>query len=69
MSNGFLPFIHTRYSKAWFGADRRVKLGDMEVSAPAEMEAYLKRAYYDYYHYPPVNKRVPGHSPDADGVF
>lgn len=69
MSNGFLPFIHTRYSKAWFGADRRVKLGDMEVSAPVEMEAYLKRAYYDYYHYPPVNKRVPGHSPDADGVF
>lgn len=69
MSNGFLPFIHTRYSKAWFAADSRVKLGEMEVSAPAEMEAYLKRAYYDYYHFPPVNKRVPGHSPDADGVF
>lgn len=69
MSNGFLPFIHTRYARAWFAESSTVKLGDMEVSAPADVKAYLKRAYYDYYHYPPVNKRVPEHSPDADGVF
>lgn len=69
MSNGYLPFIHTRYSREWFAGCSILPLGDMEVCAPADVKAYLKRAYYDYYHYPPVNKRVPGHSPEADGIF
>lgn len=69
MSNGFLPFIHTRYSREWFDGSSQVQLGELTVSAPKDVEAYLKRAYYDYYHYPPVNKRVPEHSPEADGVF
>ncbi len=69
MSNGYLPFIHTKYQKEWFDSCTRVSLGELMVSAPADIEAYLKRAYYDYYHYLPMEKRVPGHSPDADGVF
>ena len=66
MSNGFLPFIHTRYSREWFQGGNRMKLGDMEARVPADAEAYLKRAYY---HYPPMCKRIPEHSPDAEGVF
>lgn len=69
MSNGFLPFIHTRYSREWFTGNHRMKLGSVMVPVPSDVEAYLKRAYYDYYHYLPMNKRVPEHSPDADGVF
>ena len=69
MSNGFLPFIHTRYSCKWFETSSVVQLGEMQVQAPADVEAYLKRAYYDYYHYPPVDKRIQEHSPDAKGVF
>ncbi len=69
MSNGFLPFIHTRYSREWFQGGNRMKLGDMEARVPADAEAYLKRAYYEYYHYPPMCKRIPEHSPDAEGVF
>lgn len=69
MSNGFLPFIHTRYSREWFEGERRLRLGDVEACVPADVEAYLKRAYYDYFHYPPINKRIPEHSPEADGVF
>ncbi|MCC8067713.1 MAG: LicD family protein [Clostridiales bacterium] len=69
MSNGFLPFIHTRYSREWFDSCSLVKLGELTVCAPSDVTAYLKRAYYDYYHYPPISKRVPEHSPDADGVF
>ena len=69
MSNGFLPFIHTRYSQEWFETRSIIKFGEMEVSAPADIKAYLKRAYYDYYHYRPMNTRIPQHSPEADGVF
>lgn len=69
MSNGFLPFIHTRYAKEWFTGKNTMKLGEYDVIVPSDVHAYLKRAYYDYYHYPPVEKRIPGHSPEADGVF
>lgn len=69
MSNGFLPFIHTRYAKEWFTGNDTMKLGAYDVIVPSDVPAYLKRAYYDYYHYPPMNKRVPGHSPESDGVF
>ncbi len=69
MSNGFLPYIHTRYQREWFETGRSIRLGELMVSAPADVKAYLKRAYYDYYHYPPVCKRVPEHSPEAEGVF
>lgn len=68
MSNGYLPFIHTRYSREWFSGCSILPLGDRNVCAPRDVKAYLKRAYYDYYHYPPVNKRVPEHSPDAEGI-
>ncbi len=63
MSNGFLPFIHTRYDRAWFEKASEVEFGGMKLLAPGDVKAYLKRAYYDYYHYPAVEKRVPGHGP------
>lgn len=63
MSNGFLPFIHTRYDRSWFTKASEVEFGGMKLLAPGDVQAYLKRAYYDYYHYPPVEKRVPGHGP------
>lgn len=69
MSNGFLPFIHTRYRREWFDSNHTMMLGNLRVCTPKDEKAYLKRAYYDYYHYPPMEKRVPGHSPKADGVF
>lgn len=69
MSNGYLPFIHTRYSCQWFCGESRVKLGNMQVGAPNDVEAYLKRAYYDYYHYPPMEKRIPEHSPESAGIL
>ena len=69
MSNGFLPFIHTRYEKQWFCEGKRISFGPIEVSAPVEPEKYLKRAYYDYYHFVPMEKRRSQHSADADGVF
>ena len=65
MSNGYLPFIHTKYLRRWFEGTRRVKLGEIYVNAPVKYRSYLKRAYYDYYHLPPVEKRVPGHIPDS----
>lgn len=65
MSNGFLPFIHTRYEKSWFRTPGEVDFGGMKLMAPGNVKAYLKRAYYDYYHYPPVEKRVPGHGPSG----
>ena len=69
MSNGFLPFIHTRYEKKWFAPGKRVTFGPLNVMAPVETEAYLKRAYYDYYHFVPMEKRKSQHSAEADGVF
>ena len=69
MSNGFLPFIHTRYEKEWFAPGKRVTFGPLEVTAPVMTEAYLKRAYYDYFHFVPMEKRKSLHSADADGVF
>lgn len=68
MSNGYLPFIHTRYSRAWFEGHETMKLGDLDICVPADVPAYLKRAYYDYYHYPPVEKRIPGHRPRPEGA-
>lgn len=69
MSNGFLPFIHLRYNQEWFETNSIRRLGNMYVYTPADEKAYLKRAYFDYFHYPPLNKRISEHSPDADGVF
>ncbi|MDO4622187.1 MAG: LicD family protein [Eubacteriales bacterium] len=68
MSNGFLPYIHTRYRQSWFAGSSRIPLGDRMVSVPADTEGYLRRAYYDFYHYPPVEKRIPEHSPTASGI-
>lgn len=68
ISNGYLPFIHTKYDKVWFGRGKKISLGELEVMAPAEVEAYLKRAYYEYYHLPPVSSRYPQHSPECEGV-
>ncbi len=68
MSNSFLPYIHTRYNQSWFEGSNRIKLGNMEVSAPADINGYLYRAYFDYYHYPRYEKRVPEHSPKASGI-
>ncbi|MCR5105191.1 MAG: LicD family protein [Eubacterium sp.] len=67
-SNGYLPFIHTKYDKKWFGEGTLVKLGDMQVIAPNDIEAYLKRAYYEYYHLPSMKSRYPQHSPESEGV-
>ena len=61
MSNGYLPFIHTKYLRRWFEGTKRIKLGEIYVNAPTKYRSYLKRAYYDYYHLPPVEKRIPGH--------
>ena len=69
MSNGFLPFIHTRYEKDWFAKGKKVTFGPLTVNAPCQPEAYLKRAYYDYYHFMPMEKRRSMHSADSDGVF
>lgn len=68
MSNSFLPFIHTRYDRSWFAGDRTMRLGDMDVKVPLDPEASLRRTYYDFYHYPPVEKRIPEHGPNASGV-
>lgn len=68
LSNGFLPFIQTRYECSWFTGDRRITLGSMSVTIPRDPEASLKRTYYDYYHYPPVEKRIPEHGPNASGI-
>ena len=68
MSNAFLPFIHTRYDRDWFTGGRTMRLGNREVTVPDDPEASLKRTYYDYYHYPPVDKRIPEHGPNASGV-
>ena len=61
MSNGYLPFIHTKYVKRWFEGTKRVKLGGVSTNVPVRYRSYLKSAYYDYYNLPPVEKRVPGH--------
>lgn len=61
MSNGYLPFIHTKYVCRWFEGTKRVKLGNVTTNVPCRYRLYLKRAYYDYYHLPPVEKRIPGH--------
>ena len=45
-----------------------MRLGNREVTVPDDPEASLKRTYYDYYHYPPVDKRIPEHGPNASGV-
>ena len=60
-SNGYLPFIHTKYVCRWFEGTKRVKLGNVTTNVPCRYRSYLKRAYYDYYHLPPVEKRIPGH--------
>ena len=69
MSNSYLPFMHTRYSKEWFRKGKRVKYGKVMAYAPNDVEAFLKRAYYDYTHYPPVEKRIPEHSPEHKGII
>ena len=61
MSNGYLPFIHTKYKRKWFEKTKKVKLGEVATNIPGRYRSYLKRAYYDYYHLPPVSKRIPGH--------
>lgn len=68
MSNGFLPFIHTRYNQEWFTGDKKVSYGDLTVRVPSDIENCLKRCYYDYYHYPPFNKRIPEHGSNASGI-
>ncbi len=68
ISNGFLPFIHTRYNQEWFTGDKKVSYGDITVRVPSDIENCLKRCYYDYYHYPPVNKRIPEHGSNASGI-
>ena len=66
LSNGFLPFIHTRYAREWFDRPGSTLLSGMELMAPSDIRAFLKRAYYDYYHYPPAEKRIPGHGPSPE---
>lgn len=68
-SNGYLPFIHTRYSKEWFQGGERVDFGPTQINIPNQYEAYLKRAYYDYYHLRGMNGRIPQHSPKNHGVI
>lgn len=68
-SNGYLPFIHTRYSKEWFQGGEKVAFGPTQVNIPNQYEAYLKRAYYDYYHLRGMNGRIPQHSPKNHGVI
>ena len=68
MSNSYLPYMHTRYCKEWFRKGQRVKYGKVMAYAPNDVEAFLKRAYYDYTHYPPVEKRIPEHSPEHKGI-
>ena len=69
MSNSYLPFRHTRYCKEWFRKGKRVRYGKVMAYAPNDVEAFLKRAYYDYTHYPPVEKRIPEHSPEHKGII
>lgn len=62
LSNSYLPYVHNRYRKTWFAGGDRTMLGDTEVCVPKDIPAALKKAYYDYYHYPPMNRRKPDHS-------
>ena len=68
-SNGFIYCIPWKFQRVWFGQGTRLKLGDLEVSAPKDYEAFLKMHYGDFKTYPPMEMRKPTHSVDASGIY
>ena len=68
-SNGFIYCVPWKFKQEWFGKGRTIKLGDMEISAPQDVQAFLKMHYSDYTQYPPIPARMPTHSIEASGIF
>lgn len=68
-SNGFIYCIPWKFKQEWFEEGKRVKLGEVEVSAPKDTEAFLHMHYKDYTQYPPMNMRIPTHDAEASGIF
>lgn len=68
-SNGFIYCIPWKFRQCWFGEGTRIKVGNLEVNAPQDWEAFLKMHYADYTQYPPMEARKPTHSINASGIF
>lgn len=68
-SNGFIYCVPWKFKQEWFGKGRNIKVGNMDISAPYDINAFLKMHYSDYTQFPPMDARKPTHSIEASGIF
>lgn len=68
-SNGFVYCIPWKFRQKWFGNGKDVMLGNLKISAPQDVQSFLKMHYGDYTQYPPMSARKPTHSEEASGIF
>lgn len=69
MSNGFIFCLPWKFDKQWFGEGAVCRIDDLQLMAPADQDAYLKKQYGDYMRLPALKDRRPTHTLGADGIY
>ena len=60
-SNGYIGCVPMRFRKEWFGDGQTIRFAGLEVTSPADTEAYLRCQYRGSLTLPDLWYRVPSH--------